>query len=523
MPNLKLITLDPGHFHAALFQKEMLPGVCEQAYVYAPLGPDLLAHLNRIAQFNTRPVNPTRWNLEIRTGADFIEQMLAQGPGNIVVISGNNRGKIDRLLAIVRAGMHVLADKPWVIEPSELPKLKEVLEAAERKGVAAFDAMTQRFEISCWLQMQLVGDPAVFGTCLTGSVQEPAVRMESVHYLLKKVAGAPMLRPAWFFDIHQQGEGLADVGTHLVDLVQWILFPEQAIDYRSEIQVLRGERWPTVLTREQFQRVTGRHEFPEVSVSGLQGTLGLSKAQQNVLAFPPHPGPLPPGEGGSFSTLGGAGTAASLRARASAHPLPAGEGRGEGERAVQRPSRPVSSGSLEPKAEIGSMDSERFDYFANNSVHYTIRGIHVRLDIKWDYEPPRGGRDTELAIVRGTKARVEVRQGKEEDFLPELFVVPNRTESRGEVLLALRRKIDALRKTYPLLELEEQTDCFRINIPDAYRIGHEAHFGLLSRQFLDYVRDPRSLPAWEKPNMLAKYYVTTKGVELGRRAGAASR
>jgi hypothetical protein len=24
------------------------------------------------------------------------------------------------------------------------------------------------------------------------------------------------------------------------------------------------------------------------------------------------------------------------------------------------------------------------------------------------------------------------------------------------------------------------------------------------------------LPAWEKPNMVAKYYVTTKGVELAR-------
>jgi hypothetical protein len=45
--SVRLITLDPGHFHAALFQKEMLPGIARQVHVYAPFGPDLLLHLNR--------------------------------------------------------------------------------------------------------------------------------------------------------------------------------------------------------------------------------------------------------------------------------------------------------------------------------------------------------------------------------------------------------------------------------------------------------------------------------------------
>ena len=31
------------------------------------------------------------------------------------------------------------------------------------------------------------------------------------------------------------------------------------------------------------------------------------------------------------------------------------------------------------------------------------------------------------------------------------------------------------------------------------------------------LRDPGRLPAWEKPNMLAKYYVTTKAVEMSRK------
>jgi hypothetical protein len=33
-------------------------------------------------------------------------------------------------------------------------------------------------------------------------------------------------------------------------------------------------------------------------------------------------------------------------------------------------------------------------------------------------------------------------------------------------------------------------------------------------QFLRFVRNRRELPVWERPNMLAKYFVTTMGTEL---------
>jgi hypothetical protein len=59
-------------------------------------------------------------------------------------------------------------------------------------------------------------------------------------------------------------------------------------------------------------------------------------------AVPPHPDPLPPGEG-TAGVRRSAGVCAvggwrffPIPARASAHPLPAGEGRGEGEWPLQR-------------------------------------------------------------------------------------------------------------------------------------------------------------------------------------------
>ncbi len=50
----QLMTLDPGHFHAALVQKMQLDDVDPTVYVYAPDGPDVQNHLNTIKGYNTR-------------------------------------------------------------------------------------------------------------------------------------------------------------------------------------------------------------------------------------------------------------------------------------------------------------------------------------------------------------------------------------------------------------------------------------------------------------------------------------
>ena len=49
---VRLITLDPGHFHAALVQKLMYPQVDPVVSVFAPPGEDVQQHLKLIAGFN---------------------------------------------------------------------------------------------------------------------------------------------------------------------------------------------------------------------------------------------------------------------------------------------------------------------------------------------------------------------------------------------------------------------------------------------------------------------------------------
>jgi predicted dehydrogenase len=425
--DVKLMFLDPAHFHAALIQKEMLPGVAKRVTIYAPLGPDLLDHLKRIEEFNTRADRPTNWEVDVRCSPDFVKRMLTERPGDVVVLSGRNRGKINLIKALLDAGLNVLADKPWILQNGDVSTLQSALEIADGRGLVAYDIMTERFEIATIIQRELVNDTAVFGRIVAGTEGDPGVLMESVHHIMKTVAGVPNVRPIFFFDIQEQGEGLADIGTHLVDLVQWSLFPSQAIDYRKDIQVLNAKRWPTIITASQFQRVTGGAEF-----------------------------------------------ASALR--------------------------PFVHG-------------DRFEYYCNGQVQYMIRGVHVQVEVLWKYESHP---DTDIyhAIYRGTNARLEIRQGEKENYEPTLYVLPARPEQRTALVRALQNHIDRLQATYPGVGFKDSGSELVVTIPSRYRVGHEAHFAQVLDQFLRYLRDPKSIPAWEGSNMIAKYYVTTSAVAL---------
>jgi predicted dehydrogenase len=260
---VQLITLDPGHFHAALVQKTMYEQVGPQVHVYAPQGPDLQDHLNRVNGFNSRLENPTAWVSNVYQGSDFFEKMIEEQAGNVVVISGNNARKTDYIYQSVRAGFNVLADKPMVISPDKFPLLIQSFQEADKNGVLLYDIMTERFEITTILQKELAHTPTVFGTLQKGTPAQPAITKESVHHFFKYVAGNPLKRPGWFFDVNQQGEGLVDVSTHLVDLIQWECFPERIIDYKEDIEMLSARRWPTQMTAGEFEKVTQIAAFPD--------------------------------------------------------------------------------------------------------------------------------------------------------------------------------------------------------------------------------------------------------------------
>ena len=232
---VKLITLNPGHFHAALVQKSMYADVDSNVYVYAPEGNDLTNYLSLIEKYNSDAENPTSWKEMVYTGEDFLEKMLSERKGNVVVLAGNNREKINYIEQSINAGLNVLSDKPMAINLSGFETLQSSFKTASDKNILLYDIMTERYEITSILQKEFAQSAGVFGRLEKGSLENPAVVKESVHHFHKQVSGNTLVRPYWFFDTNEQGEGIIDVTTHLVDLVQWGSFPEHIIDYTKSI------------------------------------------------------------------------------------------------------------------------------------------------------------------------------------------------------------------------------------------------------------------------------------------------
>ena len=425
-----LMTLDPGHFHAALVQKTMYDQISPTVHVYAPPGSDVEDHSRRIDAFNTRPTDPTRWRQTVYTGDDFLEKMLRERPGNVVVISGKNRHKARYIKACADAGLNVLSDKPMCIDAESCRLLAEAFAVAQENGVLLYDVMTERSEITTILQKELAADPEVFGQLQKGTLEEPAVVKRSVHHFFKQVAGSPIKRPGWYFDTTQQGEGLVDVTTHLVDLVMWACFPEQIIDFERDVKLLAAQRWPTTITPEQYRKVTRLDDFPDF-----------------------------------------------LRTR---------------------------------------LDTEgNLPCHANGVMDYTLRGVHVRIVVKWDFEAPPGGKDTHYSIMRGTRSNLIIRQEQEQNYRPELYVQPVPGADREAFANALRRAMADMQEMYPGVGARIAGNVWQIAIPEKLRIGHEAHFRQVTERYLEYLVDAK-LPDWEVPNILTKYRTTTAALELAR-------
>ena len=233
---VKLLTLDPGHFHAALVQMYMYDEVDPTVHVYAPEGDDAQMHLDRVKIYNERSERPTSWNEVLYTGEDFLDRMIAEKKGNVVVLAGNNGKKTGYVKASVDAGYNVLSDKPMAIDTKSFQMLEQTLLEAPAKGSMVYDIMTERSEINNELQRVLVANKDLFGEMQQGTPEDPAITKESVHHFFKYVSGQPLRRPEWYFDVDQQGECIVDVTTHLVDLVQCTVMPEQEIDYTKDIE-----------------------------------------------------------------------------------------------------------------------------------------------------------------------------------------------------------------------------------------------------------------------------------------------
>jgi predicted dehydrogenase len=253
-----LLFLDPGHFHAALTLRVPHPGIEDEIFVYAPAadggGVELRDFLALVDRFNRRSAEPTRWRPTVITSGDPLARLVTERRGDVVVLAGRNGGKARAIRRLHDDGFHVLADKPWLVEPGDLEDVRQSLGARP----LAWEIMTGRHDLAARLMKRLVDLPDVFGRF---SGAGPALELESVHHLEKLVDGAPLRRPWWYFDVRIQGSGAVDIPTHLVDQTQWLtegIGPATA----EAPKLSSAHAWTTRVPAEAFERITKAPAFP---------------------------------------------------------------------------------------------------------------------------------------------------------------------------------------------------------------------------------------------------------------------
>ncbi|MDP6951674.1 MAG: putative oxidoreductase C-terminal domain-containing protein [Alphaproteobacteria bacterium] len=262
----KLIVLNPGHFHAALTLRQSHPRLDDVVHVYAEDGPDVDNFLRIVNSFNARADNPTSWDIRVYRGADFFERLLAERPGDMVVISGKNDSKMASIHRLQAEGFLVLGDKPWLIDEVDVPLLAPTTSGAP----LAMDIMTERQVETYRLQKALAARPEIFGQWHTAG-DKPAVSLRTVHHLYKIVNNAPLVRPAWFFDTAIQGEGTNDVTTHLADLAQWMAGEKKPFDYDRDVTLRAARQWPTEVPLDIFLQITKLDSFPQALQGAVSG------------------------------------------------------------------------------------------------------------------------------------------------------------------------------------------------------------------------------------------------------------
>src|SRR2546427_8206072 len=245
-----LLFLAPGHFHAALTLRVPQARAADEVFVYAREGAELRDFLALVERLNRRSPNPTHWHPVVTTSDDPLERLVDERRGDVVVLAGKNGGKARTIRRLRESGFHVLADKPWLVEPAALEHVRASLDG----WPLVAEIMTGRQDLAAGLVKRLVGAHALFGAFRDDG---PAIEHESVHHLEKLVDGAPLRRPWWFFDVRVQGSGAVDIPTHVVDQAQWLVENDAAVP-----ALLSARGWSTQVPREAFRRITGEAGFP---------------------------------------------------------------------------------------------------------------------------------------------------------------------------------------------------------------------------------------------------------------------
>ena len=151
--------------------------------------------------------------------------------------------------------------------------------------------------------------------------------------------------------------------------------------------------------------------------------------------------------------------------------------------------------------------------FCNGEINYTLKDIHAKVSVTWNFQAPKGAGDTHYSIMRGSKCNLVIKQGEKEGYQPQLYI--EATSAGNTFENELKKAVQMLSSRFPGISVEKLGGCQKwvLNIPDSYKVGHEAHFTQVTEKYLQYLVNDE-MPDWEVPNMIVKYYTTTSGLKM---------
>lgn len=156
------------------------------------------------AIFDPTPTDAVR-NLAARHGAVLTSDLaaaLAPGVADTAIVTTPHALHAQHVDAVLAAGLHVLVDKPFVVNSADARRLAEAADAA---GLVAGVAFNRRFDDSCLRARAIIADGKIGDLAYVETVQ------------------LGWERAGWFIDPALNGPGpFMGRLTHMADIVPWI-------------------------------------------------------------------------------------------------------------------------------------------------------------------------------------------------------------------------------------------------------------------------------------------------------------
>src|SRR5690606_15185139 len=109
-----------------------------------------------------------------------------------------------------------------------------------------------------------------------------------------------------------------------------------------------------------------------------------------------------------------------------------------------------------PESLIKDVEDGRLYVFSNGEIVYKLKGKVAKVSVIWNYEAPEGTGDSHYSIMRGNLCNVMIKQGKDEEFKPTVYIESNAKNGSADFEAALKKAVEQdIAALYPGLKLEK--------------------------------------------------------------------